>query len=73
VLFRSEGTLRPEDLYSAEGVFISSTNRNIIAAGEINGHKVPTAPLPAMQNLEKAFSTYVREYVESRVVAAGKR
>jgi branched-chain amino acid aminotransferase len=68
-----ERTLRPEDLYSAEGVFISSTNRNIIAAGEINGHKIATAALPVMQKLEKAFSAYVREYVESRTAAAGKR
>ncbi|HXA77887.1 MAG TPA: aminotransferase class IV [Candidatus Acidoferrales bacterium] len=66
-------TLRPEDLYSADGVFISSTNRNIIAAGEINGRKIATAALPVMEKLEKAFSTYVREYVESRTAAAGKR
>ena len=68
-----EGTLRPEDLYAADGVFISSTNRSMIAASEINGHKIATAPLPLMQKLEKAFSGYVREYVESRVAAAGKR
>jgi branched-chain amino acid aminotransferase len=68
-----EGVLRPEDLYSADGVFISSTNRGVIAVGEINGHKIATAPLPLMQKLEKAFSAYVREYVESRLAAAGKR
>jgi branched-chain amino acid aminotransferase len=68
-----EGTLRPEDLYAADGVFVSSTNRSMIAASEINGHKIATAPLPLMQMLEKAFSAYVREYVESRVAAAGKR
>lgn len=68
-----ERTLRPEDLYSAEGVFISSTNRNIIAVGEIHGHKIATAALPVMQKLERAFSAYVRDYVESRTAAAGKR
>ena len=68
-----ERTLRPEDLYSAEGVFISSTNRNIIAVGEIHGHKIATAALPVMQKLEQAFSAYVRDYVESRTAAAGKR
>jgi branched-chain amino acid aminotransferase len=67
-----ERTLRPEDLYSAEGVFISSTNRNIIAVGEVNGHKIATAPIPMMQKLERAFSAYVREYVEARAAAAGK-
>jgi branched-chain amino acid aminotransferase len=67
-----ERTLRPEDLYSAEGVFISSTNRNIIAAGEINGHKIATAALPVMQKLEKAFSAYVQEYVAQRVAPSAR-
>ncbi len=68
-----ERTLRPLDLYSADGVFISSTNRNLIAVGEINGHEIPTTPLPAMQKLQAAFAAYVREYVEARAVASGKR
>ncbi|MGA8013224.1 MAG: aminotransferase class IV [Candidatus Acidiferrales bacterium] len=67
-----ERTLMPEDLYSADGVFISSTNRNIIAAGEINGHKIATAPLPLMQKLEKAFSAYVQEYVAQRAVPSAR-
>jgi branched-chain amino acid aminotransferase len=67
-----ERTLRPEDLYTAEGVFISSTNRNIIAASEINGHKIATAALPAMQKLEKAFSAYVREYIAQRVTSSAR-
>jgi branched-chain amino acid aminotransferase len=68
-----ERTLLPEDLYSADGVFISSTNRGMIAAGEIDGHRIATAPLPMVQKLEQAFSAYVREYVESRAAASGKR
>jgi branched-chain amino acid aminotransferase len=68
-----ERTLRPEDLYSADGVYISSTNRNVIAAAEINGRKIPVAPLAAMQKLEKAFAEYVRGYVGARTAAAGKR
>jgi branched-chain amino acid aminotransferase len=68
-----ERALRPEDLYSADGVFISSTNRGVIAVSEINGHRIATAPLPVMQKLQDAFSAYVREYVESRAAAAGKR
>ena len=39
-----EQSLRPEDLYSADEVFITSTNRNLIGVGEINGHKIATAP-----------------------------
>jgi branched-chain amino acid aminotransferase len=68
-----ERVLRPEDLYSADGVFISSTNRGVIAVSEISGHRIATTPLPAMQKLQDAFSAYVREYVESRAAAAGKR
>lgn len=68
-----ERTLWPEGLYSADGVFISSTNRGVIGVSEINGHKIATAPLPVMQKLQEAFSVYVREYVESRAAAAGKR
>jgi len=68
-----ERTLMPEDLYSADGIVISSTNRNLIAVGEINGHKISTAPLPAMHKLQAAFTAYVREYVDARAVAAGKR
>jgi branched-chain amino acid aminotransferase len=68
-----ERALRPEDLYSADGVFISSTNRGVIAVSEISGHRIATAPLPVMQKLQDAFSAYVREYVESRAAAAGKR
>src|SRR5215471_4109725 len=33
-----EQVLRPEDLYAADEVFISSTNRNVIGVGEIAGH-----------------------------------
>jgi branched-chain amino acid aminotransferase len=68
-----ERMLRPVDLYSADGVFISSTNRNLIAVSEINGHQIATTPLPAMQKLQAAFIAHVREYVEARAVAAGKR
>ena len=68
-----EQTLRPVDLYSGEGVFIRSTNRNLISVAEINGHKIATTPLAAMKKLEEGFSAYVREYVDARVAAPGKR
>jgi branched-chain amino acid aminotransferase len=61
-----ERTLFPEDLYSADEVFISSTNRNVIAVSEINGHKIAAAPGPVVQKLDKIFAAYVREYVEAR-------
>lgn len=68
-----ERTLLPEDLYAAEEVFISSTNRSLLAVGEIQGHKISPAPGPITQKLEKAFANYIREYVAGRVAVLGKR
>jgi branched-chain amino acid aminotransferase len=68
-----ERTLFPDDLYTAEEVFISSTNRNVIPVTEIKGRKVGSALTPVMAKLEKAFAAYIRDYVECRVVAPGKR
>lgn len=66
-----ERVLRPDDLYAADEVFISSTNRSMISVGEINGHKIATAPGPVITKLEKAFGAFVREYVDN--VAAVRR
>ena len=63
-------TLKPEDLYSADEVFISSTNRNLIGVGEINGHKIATAPGPVTHQLNDLFDAYVSEYVTRRLAAA---
>jgi branched-chain amino acid aminotransferase len=68
-----ERTLLPEDLYVAEVVFISSTNRNLLGVSEINGRKIATAPGLITQKLEKAFAAYVREYVDSHLAASEKR
>lgn len=68
-----ERTLLPEDLYVAEEVFISSTNRNLLGVSEINGRKIAAAPGLITQKLEKAFAAYVREYVDSRLAASEKR
>ncbi len=68
-----ERTLYPEDLYSADEVFISSTNRSVIPASEINGHRIAAAPGPIVQKVENIFAAYVREYVEARTAASGKR
>jgi branched-chain amino acid aminotransferase len=66
-----ERTLFPEDLYSAEEVFISSTNRNLLSVGEIEGRKI-AAPGPITKKLEKAFDTYVREYIDIRAALSDK-
>jgi branched-chain amino acid aminotransferase len=69
----AERTLLPEELYSAGEVFISSTNRSMLGVSQINGHQIASAPGPVTLKLEKAFAEYVREYIEARSAAPGKR
>ena len=66
-----EQALRPEDLYSADEVFISSTNRNLISVGEIAGNKIPT-PGPVCERLNDLFDAYVAEYVSRRLASAAR-
>jgi branched-chain amino acid aminotransferase len=68
-----ERTLLPADLYTAEEVFISSTNRNVIPVTEIDGRNVGLAKTPVMAELEMAFESYIRNYVEVHSAALGKR
>ncbi|HEX4073863.1 MAG TPA: aminotransferase class IV [Candidatus Acidoferrales bacterium] len=68
-----ERTLYPEDLYSADEVFISSTNRNVVTVSEIAGHRMASGPNPVVPRLEKVFETYIREYVEARSAATARR
>ena len=65
-----EQALRPEDLYSADEVFISSTNRNLIGVGEIAGNRIATAPGKITHQLNDLFDAYVKEYVTRRLAAA---
>jgi branched-chain amino acid aminotransferase len=66
-----EQALRPEDLYSADEVFISSTNRNLISVSEIAGNKIP-APGPVCERLNDLFDAYVAEYVSRRLASAAR-
>jgi branched-chain amino acid aminotransferase len=68
-----ERTLFPEDLYAADEVFISSTNRGVLAVAEIAGRKTATVSGHVTEKLEKAFAVYVREYIDARAVAEAKR
>lgn len=68
-----EQTLLPEDLYSADEVFITSTNRNLIGVGEIAGHKIASAPGSLTRRLEGTFAAYVEEYVSRRVSSTASR
>jgi len=65
-----EQVLRPEDLFGADEVFISSTNRNVIGVGEIAGHVLTGAPGPVTKRVDEAFGGYVKEYVGRRKAAA---
>ena len=67
-----EGALFPEDLYAADEVFISSTNRSILPVVEIEGNKIAAAPGPATLKLERAFAAYQREYIEAHATAGAK-
>ena len=69
-----ERTITPDDLYAAEEVFISSTNRNLLGVGTIEKHEFPGAPGPVTRALEKVFADYVADYISRRTTAgAGKR
>jgi branched-chain amino acid aminotransferase len=65
-----EQTLRPEDLYAADEVFISSTNRNLLGVGEISGRAIAKAPGPVTRQLDELFDTHVADYVTRRLAAA---
>jgi branched-chain amino acid aminotransferase len=58
-----EKTLKPEDLFGADEVFISSTNRNLLGVGEVEGHRYAKAPGPVTVKLEEVFAGYIRDYV----------
>ena len=66
-----EQPLSPEDLFTAEEVFISSTNRNLISVGAIASHSIP-APGPVCQRLLELFDAYVSDYVTRRLVSAAR-
>jgi branched-chain amino acid aminotransferase len=67
-----EQALRPEDLYSADEVFISSTNRNLLGVGEIAGHKIAIAPGPVTRQLDELFDAHVADYVTRRLASAAR-
>jgi branched-chain amino acid aminotransferase len=67
-----ERTLRPEDLFTADEVFITSTNRSMLGVSEINGHKIAIAPGPVTLKLEKTFGEYVRQYMDAHSIKPGR-
>jgi branched-chain amino acid aminotransferase len=65
-----ETTLRPADLFAADEVFISSTNRTLLAIGEIAGHRYASAPGPITQHLDQVFTAYIKDYLAHHALAA---
>jgi branched-chain amino acid aminotransferase len=68
-----EKTLLPQDLYAADEVFISSTNRNLLPVSEIAERKIGDGNNPIADRLEKVFENYVRKYLDSQTASASKR
>lgn len=68
-----EAVLRPDDLYAADEVFISSTNRSMLGVSEINGHQIASAPGPVTLKMENAFGEYVKRYIAGKSAAARGR
>ncbi len=60
----TEKTLTLADLYAADEVFITSTNRSLLGVSEIAGHKFSVVAGPIVQKLERAFDACMREYVK---------
>jgi branched-chain amino acid aminotransferase len=65
-----ERTLVPNDLYSADEVFVSSTNRSMLSVAEIAGRTIAIAREPVARKLEKLFNSYVREYVDAHMAGS---
>ena len=65
-------SLHPEDLYSADEVFISSTNRNVIGVGEIAGHKIAASRGPVTRRLNELFDAYIDDYVTRRMSTSAR-
>jgi branched-chain amino acid aminotransferase len=66
-----EQTLRMDDLYNADEVFITSTNRNVIGVREIAGRTIGSGGLGAVtKRLDTAFESFVKDYVERRLAAS---
>ena len=68
-----EAALRIEDFYRADEVFITSTNRNVVGVGEIDGHTFKAVPGPVTRKLERAFSAYMEEYLARAGGVASRR
>ena len=66
-----EQAMRPEDLYAADEVIITSTNRNVIGVKEIAGRIIGAGVSGELtKKLDAAFETYLNDYVDRRLAAS---
>ena len=68
-----EAVLRPEELVSADEVFVSSTNRNVIGVGEIEGKRFAAAPGSVTRRLEEVLHRYMLDYIAQATASAATR
>jgi branched-chain amino acid aminotransferase len=68
-----EQVLRPQDLFDAEEVFITSTNRVLLGVGEIDAHRFAPVPGPVTHRLEQAFNRYAEGYVARAAAPAATK
>jgi branched-subunit amino acid aminotransferase/4-amino-4-deoxychorismate lyase len=66
-----EKTVSLEDLFAADEVFITSTNRTLLGVSEIAGHRYGVVMGPLVQRLERTFDAYMREYVAQASALGG--
>lgn len=70
----TEQTLRLEDLYSADEVFITSTNRNALGVTEIAGKTIGNGQTGAVtRGLDEAFEAFMNDYVSRRLATRTSR
>jgi len=67
-----ERTLRLEDLYGAQEVFVTSTTRELLPVAEIDGHAIPLGGA-ARERLQRAFTERVRRYTAGHAALSAAR
>jgi branched-chain amino acid aminotransferase len=63
-----EQAIRLEDLYGADEVFVTSTNRNVIGVKEIAGRAIVSGEIT--RKLDEAFDAYINDSVERRLATS---
>jgi branched-chain amino acid aminotransferase len=65
-----EQEFTPTELDSADGVFISSTTRNVLPVLEVGNTRLKTAP-EVIEKLQSAFRAYQLSYINSHIKKTG--